>query len=36
VGVNKGYRHTKDFLNKHNDDYILEETMGYHDADEIE
>ena len=36
VGVNKGYRHTKDFLNKHNQNYELEETMGYHEEDEIE
>lgn len=36
VGVSKGYRHTNDFLNKHNQDYMLEETMGYHDEGEIE
>lgn len=36
IGVNKGYRHTKDFLNKHNQQYELEETLGYHEEDDIE
>lgn len=36
VGVEKNYRHTKDFLNKKNSDYEIEETLGYYDEYQLE
>lgn len=36
TGVKKDYRHTKDFLNKKNEEYEIEETFGYADEGLIE
>lgn len=36
VGVRKNYRHTRDFLNKNNPDYEVEDTLGYYDENQIE
>ena len=36
LGVKRDYRHTKDFLNKDNPDYELEETIGYVDEFKVE
>ena len=36
LGVNRDYRHTKDFLNKENPEYEIDETMGYVDEFKVE
>jgi len=36
VGVNTNYHHTKDFLNKDNPDYEIEQSFGYYDEYQVE